>query len=648
MPPLWNPSTAAAKFCSMIESSAVTTAVLPWIGAGLLALGIPAAGVAIAVKFLGFEGVIGSISRFAFGNVVRVVPWGRKRYAALSTSADLNRFLGTNVYPFVVELSKPRIEVEWVLTAEEACKVEERTEGELIVRLRHETVPMHNQILGLMACVERIFFPHAWPHFSESLRSAIQLHFAGALAAQLGGPASRYFSLEILKPALTKDPKIGALVDRLKHIEDAGLFEVIFLQELVELSDGLVRVANPMIAQECEEFVDWLEQFAIRETGSENELEFLRQRIKLALLPAAKYATAARGTMPYETWMRRKIFNGARNVYLIGLTRAHHEFAEQIYFAIREMPWVRHLKTARTATTKNGVPDQRFIALFSRNEHLLQNKTFKELVGERGVVVGVPTECVVRDVAGPKVLLRHDYLDVVVNRGEVAWGFMGSPGALLEEGLITPLVPREVNEDRKIVVGSIKRVFHDDAAILSLLSVGTRYEVEVVEVDVGVTVHVRLLLDTALAAPVFGRIEWALWSHFAPDADGWIDPIPEVKRHATLVELNLHSNAIELSCAAVPTQDWETAMLAYNKGRSVPATVHAVDPDGVVCMLAPNVRGRVSAERMRQAGFEFVDFQANVKVGQVLHVVVVTAKVERQFLQLDLARNQASGPSPTR
>lgn len=613
-----------------------TYRLLAWLGAGTATLMV--AGFAIQ-----YGSFLGPVARWLGGFFSTRLRIGRKVFAAKSTATDVNDFLGNRVFAYLADIRKPSVAITWVAEAKD-LKVLDRSEDELIVRIRHETVPEHNQLAVLMSCIEYIFFPHVWGYFSPSLRAALRLHFASVMAEGMGGLALRYYSLELLKPAVDSDGDIQPILASLRKIEDAGLFEAVLLQDFVALNDRLILRPADGVNDEALAYIAWLRDVAEREEGSQGELLYIGEHLRTALLLAARFKTERLGTGPYTNRTVSNMYAGATTMFLVGLTKAHHAFAQEIMLAIREGDWVKFVKLSFPPKRQSNPPDTLFLAQFRRNDAFMGGKRFSELANELGLAPGSSVEAIVRGVSMEMVILRHESFEIFVKRGEAAWGLSRECHHLFLEGDTVSVLITAVDDAKQFLTGSIKRASLTDETVEAHIVDGAEYDVIIVAVNENGRVFVRILTPMLSEGAVYGRIEPLSWSHFDSASDEWEQPVVGESVRARVVKADVKHNFIELSRTSVKPNDWLEVIRAFPPGREVAVKVIRVDSDGVVCQVADGVVGRIKADSMRIAGFEFARFTETLVPGQTLDAVVTGAKVTRQFLQLDLQRNRSPHP----
>jgi hypothetical protein len=601
----------------------------------LFGLGASAATLMVVGYLITHAEVVRKVVVLLLKCVVRLTGRAKKTLAAYGVADKVNSFLNVRVFAQVADVASRGIVVEWVETAQ---AVHEKSDGSFVVRMQHEWDSERNALVALTVAVPKLFFPHLWPHFSPRLRAAIELHIVGLMAATMSNRAWAIYSTEMAAPQTAKDPELNCLLDRLNEIQEAGFFEAILLQELIELSDRSIRRRAAGVAADVDQFVDWLQFLSVREAGDESrELSHKSKHIHVAVILASKQATAAHGTLPYRRRMKRNLLAGIRNVYLVALTHDHLGFTNEIASSIDEDGWAKRVKVADVRVGEQR--DERRIIMYRGDQLRLTGKAFADLARDAGVAEGADLEGVVRLVTDDRVELRANDMDLEIRRTELAWGFKGHSGRLVAEG--TQLVARVVaiDGDRCVVRASLKRRQPSPWDGGTPLTVGRTFRVEVVGVRDDGNIDVQFIDDALTSTKVYGAIRREDWSWYPPDSPLYVVPEVGARHRALLVDTDPHSDYLGLSLAAREPRDWNEAERRYPKGAKVRVTVIRVDHDGLRCELEPQVYGRIDGARLVSAGFEYADFQHTVQVGSKIDTIVIRPKSGRQFFQLDLARN---------
>lgn len=563
--------------------------------------------------------------------------WARRRRVQSEVSDRLNAFLSKVVFPRIADADAPDVGIEFVQTATDAAH--ELTDGKVIVRMRQDRNQDLNLLMALSTAVTQIFHPHIRGWLAPTTQAAIDLQIVSELASSISDRARKLFHQHVLEPRLVSDPNLRALVPTIHEIAEAGLFETVLLQELSQLSDRHVMRPPKDLAADVDAFIEWLHYFATREPGDEGQLDFLYPNIKAAALLAAKTATALRGTDPYTRRARSNFFRGARDLYLLGLTTGHADFVDEIADAIAKDAWGKIAKVVDVDKRTPGREQSLRLVLFRRDEVRMSGKTFAEFVRSEGVEVGRIVTGVVSDInqSDGYVLVRVGEVDVEVPTGELEWGFHGDPAWIITPNAAVSVQITDLHEGKCIAVGSIKRLRPSPWGSAREPKRHDRLRAEVVGSRRG-RITVRLIGERQSDTVAYGTVPESDWTWYDPSDEHYIAPEPGVVTKLRVTAGNVASDEILLSRATTESRDWNVVNRRYPDGTRSRAKVIRVDHDGVRCEMEEGVYGRVDRPELQAAGFEYADHQDTMVPGQMIDVVVIGRRQNREFLKLALRR----------
>lgn len=570
--------------------------------------------------------------------VALVSTYGLRRSVERRLATTLNTYLDGSIFRRFVATTTPQLEVRMVQTAHDART---RADGRVIVRVRQDRDEDLSQLYALLTAIGQVLFPSIRGWLNETTRKAIDLQVVSEFTLIANPHIRLLFQTHILQPQLAADPKLGEMLANLHEIADAGLFEPILLQELQRCSDDHLTKPPSGLAAETDELIRWLHRLAVREAGDDQgDLNLINRNFKTSILLAAKRVTAAQGTEPYRRRTRRNLFAGARHMYLLGLTREHGSFVDEIAAAIKRDGWAILEKTVNTRRRGAREGGALRLVMFRRNEMRMRNQSYRTFASEEGATEGQVATGVIVDMNGENAFMRIGEVDAILPRHEIAWGYVGQPGWLLSPHAAISVQVTEIDEERCVTRVSAKHVRPNPWTQSWAPKHNERIKAEVVGVNPGGTVIVKVRAPQGAEGELFGFIPPVDWSWYSADDKNYIAPTAGLSIVCRVTKIEPRTDQLWLSRATTEGRDWEVVTARYPNGTEARARVVKVDHDGVRCELEPGVFGRVDRPEMERAGYEYRDFESTVVPGQALDVRIIGRREGRQFLKLALLRNE--------
>lgn len=603
----------------------------------LLRWGVPTGVILLVLLVLQHLGVLHKIV-VGFWTVLSKVSRYAARRATQNTVADrLNKYLGQVVFPRLADTRRPDLAIEFVETADE---VRQHADGRVIVRMRQDRDPELNLLLALSTAVSQVFFPNVRPWLTKRARVAIDLQIISDLATTMTDRAWVLFNTHILQPRLTEDLTLEELFLRIQKIAEAGLFEPVLLQELIQLSDRLVRKNPSGVGIEIEEFVNWLYSLAIKPRGEDmDDLSFQRSHVKSSVLLAARRETAMHGTEPYRKRARRNFFSGDRQLYLLGMTGEHKAFVDEIATAILGDKLSTLVKTTEVKRKRDGETSLLHLVMFRRDELRFSGKTYADFARDEGIEVGKQVEGAVREISDEGVVVQLGEVEGKLSRNELGWGFFGKPQWLIAQAAPITVLVTEVIADQCVTRVSVKRLRPSPWVAGWAPKRDDRCKGEVIGLGDRGQVIVRVRPPKGVEGEMFGTIPISDWSWYADGDPHYVAPKRGLVQDFRVTESSAVGEHLRLSRATLEARDWATVDARYPKAKLCRGKVIQVDYDGVRCELEEGVFGRIDRPQLVKAGFEYADFTNTVVPGQAIDVRVIGRRQKRQFLKLDLQRN---------
>jgi len=211
--------------------------------------------------------------------------------------------------------------------------------GKVIIRMQHHENQDKNIVNAATHYVAKGVLHTSKIYLSEELQKALNLALIKKILCEEydSGTSTDYFFVNVLRPALDANVKLGDIYDIVEKMERKGLFTRILLRE-IRLMGKKLYPSKPTNREfkETKEFFDFLEPFASHTTGNTiQDWEFVRDDIKVGILLVAQHGKLeTEGYEPYIKRINEKINRGAQSIYLFGRKssniRAVKEIADQI------------------------------------------------------------------------------------------------------------------------------------------------------------------------------------------------------------------------------------------------------------------------------------------------------------------------------
>jgi hypothetical protein len=563
-----------------------------------------------------------------------------KKYSARKVETQASDFVNNKLFSHVAGMPEIAVKVNWVSTAEDARLY---TDGKLIVRMRRDRDDGRNTLSAVWVAARHTFWPAARPWLDKRMLVAIDLEIIRILSRMLGKGARHHYT-QILAPQTHADPELVPLLRLLYETDEGGLFRAVLIQEMMTL-DEILEHQPPRadLREEGLDFLRWIHAHATREPGDDStELAFYGKHIKLAIILLSKAATVAQGTYPYERRLGMAILNGARNVYLLGVTAGQSDWCDQVAARFATDPRVQ-LKTSTFVTRINDKSEAQLpFVHFVRNELAVQHASYSEQVAALGIGPGVRVNARVRSMSDTKALcLVEEALDATMAAKDVAWGYRGLIDRFLTVDAVVPCQVSEVSSERNLLVLSRKAVIPSPWAAGIVPAADTTCLVQIIESYSGGWV-VRPVISLLGPHPeFFGIIPRDEWSWFDENTEAYVAPLPGSTHKVRLLHADQKRDEVAFSRRALEGRDFGAARSKYPNNTVAMARVTRVEYGGLLLELEPGIFGRIPRQRVQSAGFELENFEQTVVPGQRFSCIVVGARVNRGYLQMDLQRNQS-------
>lgn len=213
------------------------------------------------------------------------------------------------------------LKIEWVKDVDRDALILE--EGIVLVKLGHH----HNELQKALAVAMLTFcgkslIPHGRPYLSDRLLRGIDLITTKKMLYDSKEKGSLdHFLGEIVKPEIERDEGLNEVCKKIELMDARGYFSRILLREYQELGRKMYpQTPDSSTVVENEEFLDYLNNIANLAPGEEVELDFKKNRIRVAVMFIARVKIMAQvGFKAYLSRMEKLKRSGVDTVYIYGL-----------------------------------------------------------------------------------------------------------------------------------------------------------------------------------------------------------------------------------------------------------------------------------------------------------------------------------------
>lgn len=233
----------------------------------------------------------------------------------------------------------------------------------VIIRMRHYTHQDKNIVNAIIYYTKTGILQTGKRYLPEDIKNALDLAITKKILAEEEelGTAMEYFSINVLKPKLEKDPDLQKRFSMIELMENKGIFTRILLREIRAI--GKILYPNEPTLVEIEEttnFFSFLEPFAEhRKTSGEvdniNEWDFMDNNIQIGILYVANLEYIDKvGLRPYEARIQQKIDRGCKRIYIFGRGDYNIEAIEALIKKVHKHKKGIKIKRDRHLSIVNG------------------------------------------------------------------------------------------------------------------------------------------------------------------------------------------------------------------------------------------------------------------------------------------------------
>jgi len=577
------------------------------------------------------------IKALIFSPTHRLFRWGSKQYLAAKVGSTATEFLRRYLGKFLSNYANLNVAIRWVKSASDPILTQD---GTLILCLEDTNDQTRNILAATRVALPHVVCPLLRSNLKDFAQSAIDLAVLQKLTDGLGRHARPVFQKYFLSPELGQSKDAAELFVKLVEIDARGLFVAIFLEELDVLGERLFDagdVADRTI--EVVAFLEFLLTLARRKIGEDIETRFVSNGFRVGVILVAKTRKAeTQGVSPYLNAISFDVERGCESIYLIG-------FAPAVAFLKRLMDIVdgdtRFFVVKRKQVkirphAEEGASDSMIIALLRMNA-VFSEATIADRIAESGLTVGDLVDGTVLDVSKNVCVVDVNGMTCSVYKTEASWNTINSCEDALSSRKAYKFIVKAIDKSNGRIELTRRVPTEDPWHLVSPPSIGDY--IEVTFMDRRGTDFLTLSSEGLEVLVPREELTWL-----------GIDTIDDEKvigsKHIVFIYSNDDvAHEIKGSIRLTEHDPWPSIHKRLTKGAESRGTVTGVSSAGVSVRIEGGFVGIVPPESMTKAGFEYVDYQKNVVVGQGLDVVVTKVFIARRRIRFDLKRN-VEAPSP--
>jgi len=224
-------------------------------------------------------------------------------------------------------LTDKKIEIEWV----KPSSIEPKSFMEsdrIIVKMGYYRENALNLVNVIHCLVQEQHLKQLKNYVDKPLEDSLNLALTKqCLSLSNSKEALKLFARKILKRELEAKPELKEVYHKVEAIDQIGFFTRILLAEFIKMASELFpeKVQLPSILQECDKFVDFLHNFAIREPKEDIKLSFIGVFISVNIMLVAKQDTLSKGYGPYLDRIEESLTGNVNTVYICAFDNLRSE-----------------------------------------------------------------------------------------------------------------------------------------------------------------------------------------------------------------------------------------------------------------------------------------------------------------------------------
>lgn len=251
-----------------------------------------------------------------------LVGWRDRKKIAHECEGKINIF-SKKMSSELIGREPHKAKIRWV-TGEEEDYFEN---GNLIIRLKDSGNPNKNFLAVAIRFISKTLIPETKQYLNKTLSKSIDFFTVKKLLDEGAKNLSPLFYEEYYYPETQKEPKIRNCFEFYKTIDGVGIFNRVFIQELLFLGKKAhfhFGPEDPQITKEVVNLLNFLKNIASKERGKEaaSGLTFVGDLLKTGVVLVAEPDKRMLGNpQPFVWRVNKHLERGIENIYLIAWGR---------------------------------------------------------------------------------------------------------------------------------------------------------------------------------------------------------------------------------------------------------------------------------------------------------------------------------------
>ncbi len=556
--------------------------------------------------------------------------WFSREHISSKVTSYANEFLNSSIFSKLTHSERYALKVRWVSQPDDPILSQN---GTLILRLKEEDDQTRNILSAVHAALPHVICPLIRTNINATCEKSIDLTVLKKLSEQLGKHGKITFKKYFLTPETDNDIHINALINKLVALDKYGFFIPIFLNELELLSEGLYSDNDTTdYSVQVLQFIEYLLTIVNREIGSEIELEYLVPPFKVSTIMLARASRAdTQGLKPYLNRLRINLDKGSDSIYIVAFPPAF-DFFDRLMKVLDSHERVFINNSLKTHHTLNGDGHQSNlkIGILSRNDIFMDKESEQRLitnnVHEGSRVIGI-----VEDISMDHTLVTILGMRSYISKGDCSWRSVANCADILMVGSEYEFIVKKIDKSTNQILLSLKLPELNPWTLVDLPKTGDTINVELLRFD---SIKYNCLYQNRLEVFILiSEISWYPLSH------NQLETLAATTRDVKVIEIDEENEKIFCSLRQTESNPWVNIHTSLPVGTEFNAKVTEITHDYIQVKLPNNLYGEIPREALAKAGFEYVNFEENVVVGQGIEVVISKVFIARKRIRLDLKRN---------
>lgn len=559
--------------------------------------------------------------------------WFSRTYIASEVTSTVNHFFAKDLFNHLILSEETNFKIKWVRKAKDPLL----KEGSFILRLKQDDDQTKNILNATQVALPQIICPLIRSNLDTHINTAIDLTLMQKLATKIGNHGKLTFKKYFLDPETKEDERIGKLINELISLDKHGVFTPILLNELNIIGEGLFADSDTKdYSTETILFIKYLLTIVNRKIGDEIELNYIKSPFKVgAILLARKHRADTQGLRPYLKRLKTKINKGCNSLYIIAFPNSY-DFFERLINAIDSEQRINIEKIINTmdftATYSNKITNYKIAVLSSNNVY--GPSTFRDKVEASSLKEGEIYIGTVEDASQNEGIVNLMGVRSYIKRDESSWHPTESCQDILKIGYDYRFKIIEIDFDIGVMYLSRKINEENPWYLNEKPEIKSKISTKIVKCEQNTLYGTYNYLNVIIPS---SEISW-----YSPISKEEINALVNENIVVEVLDIKEENQEVIGSIKTLIDSPWEKIHDNLPKGKEFLGKVIEINPHFVRVDIGNSVIGILPKEQLIKAGFEYENFEKNLKIGQGLEVYISKVFINKQRIRLDLTRNKDS------